>query len=458
MRLILCCLGSATLASLLTWGAVRSGEAPLASTGPQSAPARVAGGVPGRGIGAHGAASSGGSDARSGTQEKEKDALAALRGKDGLISPESMESALAAMLAENDPLAAMDKFTALLRELTPENAAAAWDAISSQAHGPEAMRYLPLLAHTWGTVDGAGSLAALKDGSDKDDIRARLSVMSGWAGKDPDGALAWIKAQEADKSSSPDDLRLLKSGLIRGVAAQNPDAAMGMLASMDEKERAPLMGIIAREQYRLGMDAAAAWAGNIADPAQRASAMASLLRQHAEEDPAKAAAWLSARPDLMGDGMAVGALARQWADQDPGAAIQWISSLPEGAARNEAWEDAMRSWSKDDPLASSTYLTQMPAGPSRDSAVSSLSRTIARKDPDAALQWAASIQDPAAREAAIVRSVQLWRSVDEAGAANWIQTSGMSAEAQQRMLEAIPGKEGRPQKNPDKARRKDKGK
>ena len=86
----------------------------------------------------------------------------------------------------------------------------------------------------------------------------------------------------------------------------------------------------------------------------------------------------------------------------------------------------------------------LPTGPARASAVSSLSRSIAREDPDAAIQWANSIQDPTARETALVRSVQLWSSKNQAAASDWIQSSGLQPEVQQRMLEPLQQKEPNP--------------
>ncbi len=379
------------------------------------------------------------------------------RGSNGLITAEAMPDAVAAMLLERDPLLAMEAFTALLRELTPDNAAAAWEAMSGRIHGAEAFRYLPLLAHAWGALDGPGALAVIKSGGDRDGLKARLSVMGGWATRDSSGALAWLKAQEASadglKEGKPEamqELRILKAGLIRGLAAHDPDQAMGLLPSMEEKERGPMVSLIAREQFRLGIDAATQWAGAISDPALREQAMASLVRQYATDDPAKAAAWLSTQNGTANNPSSIGAVAREWAAKDPAAAVQWMDGLAEGPAKNEAWEDALRSWSKKDPLASSTYLSKMPVGPARDSAVSSLSRSIAREDPDAAIQWANTIQDPAARETALVRSIQLWSTRDQAAAAQWIGASGLQPEVQQRMLEPLVRREPNPlKKTPD---------
>lgn len=444
MRPFLLSALSALLASGATWLAVRSTppEASPAVSAPPATPLQV--------LAAMAKASPLGAPAG---PEPTPDRWKELRGGNGRLPAASMDAAVEAMMRERDPLVAMEAFTALLRELTPENAAAAWESMSARFHGAEAFRYLPLLAHAWGAMDGPAALAAIQSGGDRDDLKARLSVMGGWASRDSGGALAWLKEQEtaADglkegKQEAMQDLRLLKAGLIRGLAAHDPNQALALLPGLEEKERGPMMAMIAKEQFRLGMDAASQWAGSISDPALREQALASLVRQYASDDPAKAAAWLTAQGPTAGNPAAIGAVAMEWAARDPAAAVKWMDALPEGPAKNEAWEDALRSWSKKDPMASSTYLSQMPAGPARDSAVSSLSRSIAREDPDAAIQWANSIQDPAARETALVRSVQLWGSKNQSAAADWIQSSGLQPEVQQRMMEPLKQKEPNPLK------------
>lgn len=440
MRTLLFSTASAMVASVLTWLMVH----PIPADAPSVRPGKV---VLAAGLGA----------ASPAPNEAAPDRWPAQRAIHGKIPAASMQAIIQAILQEGNPVLAMEAFSALLRELTPENAGAAWSAMSTLSRKGEGFRYLPLLAHAWGSLDGAAALAGIlasgdTKGGGKDKLKAQSHAMSGWAAKDPAAALAWIRDREKlngslteGKEDATRDLALLKSSLIRGLATADPAQAMAMLASFNEKERAPMAGLIAREQYRLGMDAAAQWAGSLTDATLRDHAMASLLREYAGEDPAKAAAWLTTQSGLQGNAEALTAVARGWAAGDPAAAVKWITTLPEGPARDAAWQDVMRTWNRRDPLASSNWLAQMPAGSSRDAAVSSLTRSIARSDPDAAIQWAQSIQDPTERETALVRSVQLWSSKDQAAAAAWMQSSGVLPEVQQRMLEPLPAREGRKQ-------------
>lgn len=329
------------------------------------------------------------------------------------------------ILATADPLEQAEAFSALLRQLSPENAAAAWQALSSH-QGSDASRFTSLFASQWGAIDGPGALKTLASSRNRDSVSARYHVMSGWASRDPDAALAHLNAASKATANDPDpsnqnrrQLALLKSGIADGMARSNPDAATRWIATLDEKERAPLLASLASRQMNRGFASASQWADSISDPSLRSAALASVAHRFAAESPESAAAWAASTASKPGGQQAVGAVAREWTARDPEKAVAWISSLPEGPARQEAWEDAMRSWTRKDPEASSQHLQSMPPGPSRDAAVSSLSRTIARNDPTAAIAWANTIADPAARSESLLRTAQLWNSVDAPAASQW---------------------------------------
>jgi hypothetical protein len=90
----------------------------------------------------------------------------------------------------------------------------------------------------------------------------------------------------------------------------------------------------------------------------------------------------------------------------------------------------------------------MPPGPSRDAAVSSLSRTIARNDPTAAIAWANTIADPAARSESLLRTAQLWNSVDAPAASQWA-ASNLPPDLQQRFA-SEPFRQKNPSNRPFK--------
>lgn len=373
------------------------------------------------------------------------DPWASLRDRNGEIPADRMDEAIRRVMTDSNPVNALESFTALLKNLTPDNASAAWKALQSQAQGAEAMRYLPLLSYSWGAIDGPAALKALSEEGGRDNRMGSMSAIGGWAAKDPQAALAWLKEYEAaNKSEGGEGGRggrdrdggagMLKLGLINGLAQSDPQAALAVIATMDENERGRLVGVVAQRELKQGVESAARWATSIQDPEMRKAAMASVAGEYARQDPAQAAAWLTSAGDGTVDPGAVGSVARAWVEKDPEKALQWINTLPAGQAQNEAYEDAFRSWARIDPTASSTYLNSMPAGPSKDAAITSLVRGIVGEDPSAAVQWASTISDEKARMETLVRAAQEWNRQDSASAQAWIASSGLPATVQQQIL------------------------
>lgn len=370
------------------------------------------------------------------------------------IAAAEMPDAIRAILLDPDPIAGLERFSALLRNLTPENAEAAWKALEEQADGRDATRYLPLLSHAWGRIDGAGAMKALSEIGGRESMMGRAGVMGGWAAQDPQAALAWLREHEADAAArrqaegeeggrrgrgrGGEETRILKAGMINGLARSDPAAAMAMLETMSEAERGPLVSVVAQAELKRGVEHAARWAESVSDPAMRKQAVAEVVREYSREDPAAAAAWLSSTGAGDASPSAAGTVAREWVSREPEKAVEWIGSLSDGEAKQAAYQEAFRTWGWRDPTASSTYLTRMPEGPSRDAAISSFARTVVREDPAAAIQWADAISDEAVRMDALVRTAQAWHARDPQAAGQWIASSGLPPDMQQTMMQQQP--------------------
>ena len=72
----------------------------------------------------------------------------------------------------------------------------------------------------------------------------------------------------------------------------------------------------------------------------------------------------------------------------------------------------------------------MEASPVRDSAVEGFTERLAREDPQSAVTWAATIQDEGMRNEALTDTARSWYRQDEAAASAWLETSGLSEDAQ----------------------------
>jgi hypothetical protein len=100
---------------------------------------------------------------------------------------------------------------------------------------------------------------------------------------------------------------------------------------------------------------------------------------------------------------------------------------------------ALGEWARHDPTAASQYLVDMPPSALKDTAVNGFVRRLAWEDPESALAWAGTIGQDAPRTEAMTRAAQAWFLSNREAAIQWLPTSGLSAEAQQKVLETKPG-------------------
>ena len=111
-----------------------------------------------------------------------------------------------------------------------------------------------------------------------------------------------------------------------------------------------------------------------------------------------------------------------------------MNTLEAGKGKSEGLSSAFGEWAKRDPTAASQHLVNMPDSPDRDSAISGFSRRISSENPQAAIAWAAEINNASVRENALVRAGQSMFRSDANGTREWLSTSGLSAAAQEQIV------------------------
>ncbi|MGI8604997.1 MAG: hypothetical protein ACR2OZ_18660 [Verrucomicrobiales bacterium] len=352
------------------------------------------------------------------------------RGSDGTISAVQMSAAIQDALRESDPVKSMMNFSQLIKELTPENAPAAFKAMRETVTGMEAMRYMPMLSYAWGMIDGENALAAMKDMGGREAMFGSAATLAGWASKDPLAAKKW-----AEENGTEDTRWLLNRALITGIARNDIDGATQFVLGLAEADRGNLVEVLVEQKMKSGLDEATRWALGLQDPGMKGSALDRVAQQYTRQDPAKAAEWVKQYVGESFAKSAVGTVAREYAQKDPKAALGWAGDLPPGDSQSEAHSRVFREWGRTDPTAASESLNTMPAGASKDQAINSFARSIARENPEDALTWSASIQDPKTREEAQIEVVQRWRTNNADAATQWA-ASHLSPEAQAKAAQA----------------------
>ncbi len=357
-----------------------------------------------------------------------------------------------AFLKEGDTLEANKMFADLLLNLTAENAKEAFDALQESGRGARSIgREMGLFLQAWGRLDGESAIAAVEElgGDGRMRVFGSMSAVEGWASVDPESAKAYVNGLEDGKEKG-----MMSQGLISGLAQNDPDAATEYVLALETERGASdqdagadrfrtfatdrQMGVIAEAQLRKGVGVATAWAENLPDGDLKAAAFDQVAEAFVRSDPAAAAEWVKQHAGEEYAQRAVREIAEDFGRTDPKAAIEWASTLPE-ESQQSALSETLRQWTQSDPTQASEYLQGMASSPTRDAAIGSFARQLDREDPASAAIWAAEISNEQSRTATLTEVGQSWMRTDSAGAKEWLPTSGLSEEAQQKIINQPQG-------------------
>ncbi len=349
-------------------------------------------------------------------------------GADGRISPEQMNAAVKAALADPDSVRALRHFTHLLTCLSGDNALAAMQLLRSHA-SPAAASWFLLLAAAQG-ARGAPFSPLLDDNEP-----ARDAAFAAWTSAHPGDARAWFEAQAKTGLDSKELAKLdaLRSSLVRGLARNDPAAAVAFLGGLSEGERGDLVRVIAEEQLRRGAPAAAQWAQGLTDESLRGGALEAIARRYMQVDPGAGATWAAQISEAPDTRQAVARVADRMAEKDVRAAFAWTLQLPASPGQEEAFQQVFSEWARQDPGASSEELRSMTPRRERDNAIHSFSRILVNESPGDAIIWATAISDPALRLDTQIDVARTWNETAPAEAQPWI-ASHLPADAQARAL------------------------
>ena len=348
------------------------------------------------------------------------------------LTADLMKEAIGEAVRENNPVKSQMMFARLMEALTPENAEAALAMLRENVGGWESMRYMPMLAHAWGSVDPESAMKTLGADGDRGSRFAQPAVLAAWAGKDPQSAMKWLESYEGGGKE------FMSMAIINGMAKSDPEGAMQYAATLkDEGERSRAAETLAREMIRTGgVDKATAWVDGIKDPTMKRGAFDTVADQMMRSDPAKAAEFVRAHQDDEFARNAIGNVAENLGRQDPQKGLEFASTL-KGEAQARATGEVISEWMRKDngaeTEAASKYVAGLPAGPAKDAGAQSVARNIARESPQDAIAWANAIQNAELKADTLVDVGRSYMRQSPQEAAAWLATSGLTAEQQQQV-------------------------
>jgi hypothetical protein len=337
-----------------------------------------------------------------------------------------------------DPIAKRQAFADLIAGLTAENALEIREQIAHLKDDDPDFRDFH---YAWGQVAG---LEAVLHGLETTDKKDMGPTLAGWASKDPAKAMEYYETLE-NKGNDGANKQAMKAALVHGLAIASPLKAADFVYALGESgdtRAKEMMGIVMGKVVQTeGAQQAAQWATNLGKGALRGHALWEAGRQGVRENADATLAWagdLASSGDPNAGSLTYG-VAQEMGGRDGAKVADWLSSMDGGAATS-AYAPLLGGWVKNDPVAASEYVASMPPSESRDWAIGGMVHSHRWEDPTAAIVWANELSSAEGREKVMTLAAEAYVRKDPAAAAEWLPTSGLPIETQERLQAGREGK------------------
>lgn len=312
--------------------------------------------------------------------------------------------------------------------LAPEEFEAAVDRFRGLGLTEARMGEYAMLLTAWSEVDPVSALAYT---TEKTNGMATVTVLSAWASRDAEAAIAWAKSNHQGEDANP-----YMAGIIRGIVASDPIRATALLQELPFGEaRAEALDAMTPHLLKIGPDAAKKWVAELSDERLRGGATARLAEALAKQDPAGTAAWLLQNINDR-TVTSVDDVFREWAKEDPAGALANFESLPEGEARSRALRGIVLQDARNNPQAAADLMNRFPKDIT-DRTVQHFIWNSFEKAPALAANQIGAIQDERSRNRMYERALSSWLERDQAAAKNWIGSANLPNSVMETLGEAL---------------------
>lgn len=331
---------------------------------------------------------------------------------DSPVSPKSL-ARLGLILRSEDPLDRNRALFGFIDRLGPDDFATAVEYFRSLGLAESRMGEYALLLSAWAKMDPLSALEFAKASPDRQ--FAAATVLATWASRDPDAALLWAQTHHEGNGPNP-----YLSGVIRGIAENDPERAAGLLAEMPKgSERDEALSGVLPQLLAQGGDVARSWIEGLTDDALRDVAMKISAEYLAADDPAGIAKWLQEHP---GDASQhrMDNVYDKWARINQQAALASVDALPAGDDRSNALSGVIGAMATTDPAAALAQIERHP-GDVTERVMRSFLWNSLESDPGLAISQIPRIEDEGRRDWWYEKTLKSWLDSDAAAAKAWIQ-------------------------------------
>ena len=305
-------------------------------------------------------------------------------------------------------------FTAVLGSLNADNIAYIVELFDVEEPTPDQRRQRQILLAEWGRMDGPGAMTyalGLEDG--RDTQRAAFHIMTGWAGEDSEGAMAWANANQ-DAGGIHDSNFL--PGIVNGLAVTDLELATDVLLQSTRHHNARSVELLVAAHARQGPDVLIQWADELPPGPVRNEAVTRVADRLGRTDPVGNQDWLMSLPTEQEQRAALGPYLRGWSRQQPLDAADWVANLPEGDLQIEGINTMLRRLGREDPEIAAVWVSQFPPARELDRSLSEIANRSLQRNPEQALGLAFQISDERIRNRQVQNLSRRWLQTDPAAA------------------------------------------
>lgn len=330
----------------------------------------------------------------------------------GNLGSEDPIARMEAIINNPDPLDRAEQWLRFVKGLDSTEIEEVIVSFRGKGLAPENLSEYSMLLTAWAKFD---PIAALDYASENTRSPfARQTILSSWATTDPIAAMRWAEANHDGDGANP-----WMVGVIRGIAASDPDRATALMNDMPySQERGEALSAVMGHYLKQGPEAARNWAAGIEDERLRAGAISRIADSLARIDPVGTADWLLANPSE-GSTRAMDDVMERMTESDPQAAISYFENINDAAMKRRALEGLTDELARRDPQAALNLINANPEFVS-DNVVQEFVWSARGKDPALGASTIARMQDADDRDRTYRRYIANWMRRDMDGAINWV--------------------------------------
>ncbi|WP_035601755.1 hypothetical protein [Haloferula sp. BvORR071] len=277
----------------------------------------------------------------------------------------------------------------------------------------------------WARKDGPAAVLNCASGLNSDTY-CRARAIGAWCDADPDAALAWLHS--ADLPSEPNLGRILRANLLGTLARTDLARVIDELPRLDQRERLSIARdlVVMASDQKEQLEKLLAVARESTPQGKMSAAEENLLLKTTKADPQAALDQLDSATHLDASErkrLDISVLDAHAYEAPVPAFAQWLERNPGMDSFPQEAHSTLSLALANHTEAMSAWLEHMPTGQLRDSFYEHGVCAFAESGRfEEALRFSSSIADPVMRDDSLRAMHAFWKTIDAAGAREWIQS------------------------------------